>query len=144
MPTPLPLTELLSDLQAETLRAAVDCIIPADDYPSGWGAGVGDYFAHLLTREAQFLLPMQQGLDALEAEALATEGRPFAALASEAQDGLLTRIEASDVQAEWAQPAADFFRRLVAQAMEGYYADPGNGGNKDGVAWKMIGYRVTA
>lgn len=140
MATPLPLTEL----QAETLRAAVDRILPADDAPSGWEAGVGDYFAHLLTREPQFLFPTQQGLDALEGEARAAEGAGFAALTPHTQDALLTRAEAGDVRTDWPVPAVGFFRRLVSQAMEGYYADPGNGGNKDGVAWKMIGYRVTA
>ncbi len=140
MPTSLPLTEF----QSETLRAAVDRIIPADDWPDGWGAGVGDYFAHLLTREAQFLFPLQQGLDALDGEARATEGAAFAALPPEAQDAVLARIEAGDTQTDWPLPAPGFFRRLVQQTMEGYYADPGNGGNKDGVAWRMIGYRVTA
>ncbi len=144
MPTPLPLTELLSARQAETLRAALDRIIPADDFPGGWEAGVGDYFAHLLTREPRFLFPTQQGLDALDAEARATEGAAFAALAPDRQDALLSRVEAGDVRADWPLPAPDFFRRLVSQAMEGFYADPGNGGNKDGVAWRMIGFRVTA
>lgn len=144
MLTPLPLTELLSDRQAETLRAAVDRIIPADDVPGGWEAGVGDYFAHLWTREPPFLSPARQGLDALDAEARATEGAAFAALAPDLQDAVLARVEAGDVRADWPLPAPDFFRRLVQQAMEGYYADPGNGGNKDGVAWRMIGFRVTA
>lgn len=145
MSTPLPLTGLpLTPSQADTLRAAVDRILPADDAPGGWEAGVGDYFAHLLTREAQFLFPTRQGLDALDAEAQETEGAPFAALGPDTQDGLLARVEAGDVRADWPFPAAGFFRRLVSQAMEGYYADPGNGGNKDGVAWKMIGFRVTA
>lgn len=138
------LTELFSDRQAETLRAALDRIIPADDYAGGWDAGVGDYFAHLLTREPQFLFPTRQGLDALEAEAQATEGAPFTALPPGVQDTLLARVEAGDVRADWPLPAADFFRRFVSQAMEGFYADPGNGGNKDGVAWRMVGYRVTA
>ena len=140
MPTSLPLTEP----QSETLRAAVNRIIPANDWPDGWGAGVGDYFAHLLTREPPFLFPLQQGLDALDAEARAAEGAAFAALTSEAQDAVLTRVEAGDTQADWAVPAPGFFRRLVQQTMEGYYADPGNGGNRDGVAWRMVGYRVTA
>jgi len=138
------LTELLSEPQAGTLRAAVDRIIPADDVPGGWEAGVGDYFAHLLTREPQFLFPARQGLDALDAEARATEGDAFASLAPDIQDAVLARVEAGDVRAEWPQPAPDFFRRLVSQAMEGFYADPGNGGNRDGVAWRMIGFRVTA
>ena len=132
MSAQLPLTEL----QTETLRAAVDRIIPADDAPSGWEAGVGDYFAHLLSREGRFLFPTRQGLDALDAEARATEGLPLAALTPDAQDGLLRRVESGDVRADWPVPAADFFRRLVSQAMEGYYADPGNGGNRGEAAWK--------
>jgi hypothetical protein len=28
----------------------------------------------------------------------------------------------------------------VELAHEGYYADPGNGGNRDAVSWRMIGY----
>ena len=35
----------LNKSQQRTLRAAVDRIIPADDYPSAWQAGVGDYLA---------------------------------------------------------------------------------------------------
>ena len=134
----------LNEPQTGTLRAAVDRILPADDAPGGWEAGVGDYFALLLSREPRFLFPTRQGLDALDAEALATEGSPFAALAPDAQDALLARVEAGDVRAAWPLPAADFFRRLVSQAMEGYYADPGNGGNRGEASWKMIGFRVTA
>jgi len=134
----------LTELQTQTLRAAVDRILPADDAPGGWEAGVGDYFAHLLTRESRFLFPTRQGLDALDAEARSAGAASLAALAPDAHDALLARVEAGDVRTDWPAPAADFFRRLVSQAMEGYYADPGNGGNKDGVAWKMIGFRVTA
>ena len=147
MPTPPPSTEPLPDLlsaaQADTLRAAIDRIIPADDAPGGWEAGVGDYFARLWVREPQFLAPARLGLDALDAEAQATAGAAFASLAPDIQDALLARVEAGDVQTDWLLPA-DFFRRLVQQTMEGFYADPGNGGNKDRVAWRMVGYRVTA
>jgi len=139
-----PLSELLDTRQAETLRAAVDRIIPADDAPGGWEAGVGDYFAHLLTRESRFLSPTRLGLDALDSEARAPQGSSFAALTPDVQDALLARVEAGDVRTDWPFDAADFFRRLVSQAMEGFYADPGNGGNKDGAGWKMVGYRVTA
>ena len=139
-----PLTELLDAPQIETLRAAVDRILPADDAPSGWEAGLGDFFAHLLTRESRFLFPTRAGLDALDAEAREAGGPSFAALTPAAQDALLSRVEAGDVRADWPFDAPDFFRRLVSQAMEGFYADPGNGGNKGGAAWKMVGYRVTA
>ena len=56
----------------------------------------------------------------------------FASLDPEKQDILLARAE------------TDFFNLLVSQTMEGFYSDPGNGGNKDGIAWKMIGFEVTA
>lgn len=110
----------------------MDRIIPADDYPSGWDAGVGDYFVRLLTREPHFVARYQNGLDALEAEAQAVTGGSFADMTAEAQDALLERAE------------PEFFALLVEQTMEGFYADPGNGGNKNGIAWDMIGYKVTA
>lgn len=34
-----------NESQQRTLPAAVNRIIPADDYPSAWQAGVGDYLA---------------------------------------------------------------------------------------------------
>lgn len=130
------MTEIFNNIQWQTLQAAVDRIIPADDYPSGWEAGVGNFFARLLEREPRFLPVYQAGLDALETEAQTVAGGSFAGLRAEQQDALLARREAGD--------GAAFFRLLVEQTMEGFYADPGNGGNKDGVAWDMIGYRVTA
>ena len=35
-----------------------------------------------------------------------------------------------------------FFQTAVEHAMEGFYSDPGNGGNHDGVSWRMIGFEV--
>ena len=133
----------LSPSQLQTLQAAVDRIIPADDYPSGWEAGVGDFMARLMTCEPKYLPVYQSGLEALEAEAH-TQGASFADMKAATQDALLAKIEEGEVQAEWPVEPVAFFRLLVQQAMEGFYADPGNGGNKGGVAWDMIGYRVTA
>ena len=123
---------LLTERQMETLRALVNCIIPADDYPNGWDAWVGEYLAHLLTQEPQFLFPYRSGLDALDAEA-----PDFQALSAPAQNALLMRLELDPQRGA-------FFRLLVSHVMEGFYADPGNGGNRGGVAWQMIGYKVTA
>jgi hypothetical protein len=136
MQTTLQTTFALNSRQGETLRAAVNRIIPADDAPSGWGAGVGGFLTLLWEREPQFLPLYQQGLDALDAKAHRTENAAFATLAPVQQDAVLTGFEANDT--------TGFFRLLVQQTMEGYYADPGNGGNKNGAAWDMIGFRVTA
>ncbi len=123
---------LLTERQTETLQALVNCIIPADDYPNGWDAGVGEYLAHLLTQESQFLFPYRAGLEAINAEA-----PPFCLLPVDKRNALLTRLEGDPQRGA-------FFRLLVSHVMEGFYADPGNGGNRDGVAWQMIGYKVTA
>ena len=135
-------TDLFTEAQERTLRAAVDRIIPADDFPGGWEAGVGHYLSRLLATEPGMTADYRAGLDALAAEAEAQHHQPFEALPPEAQDRLLAQIEAGRVRTSWPLAPARFFRRLVDQAMEGFYADPGNGGNRDGVAWRMIGFEV--
>lgn len=119
------LDNYLSEAQISVLRAAVNRIIPADDFPCGWDAGAENFFSQLMTKEPQFLFAYQQGLTFPEAEAFISAG-------PEEQDTLLAGFESS------------FFTLLVSQTMESFYADPGNGGNKDQIAWKMIGFEVTA
>ena len=128
---------MLTHSQIQTLQAAVNRIIPADDYPNAWDAGAGAFFDRLFRREPRFLPVYQAGLDTLDAEAAGSAGATFAALDPEAQDALLHWFEA-------AETSAAFFRLLVEQTLESYYADPGNGGNLDRAGWDMIGYKVTA
>ena len=128
---------MLTNPQTQTLQAAANRIVPADDYPSAWDAGAGEFFNRLFEREPRLLPQYQDGLDALDAAAEASTDTPFAALDADAQDGLLRWLEA-------AEDTSAFFRLLVEQTLESYYADPSNGGNLNGVAWDMIGYTVTA
>lgn len=135
---------MLTQPQRATLRALVDRLIPADDFPSGWEAGVGGYLERQFAGDLSHLLDTYRGgLDALDAEARATDGIGFDALAPAAQDELLRRVEAGDVAADWSVDPAAFFRAAVEHAAEGYYGDPGNGGNRDEVSWRMIGFEVT-
>ncbi|HEX5323528.1 MAG TPA: gluconate 2-dehydrogenase subunit 3 family protein [Capsulimonadaceae bacterium] len=130
--------------QEKTFQAAIDRIIPKDDFAGGWEAGVGDYIFRLLAGDCAALVPLyQQGLAALDAEARAAHGKPFAELSAPDQDDLLRRVEAGKVETDWPVAPRHFFDRLVSQAMEGYYGDPGNGGNKGGVSWRMVGFKVT-
>jgi len=130
--------------QLDTLRAVIDRIIPADDFPGGWEAGVGDYLLHQFERDLKEVVPLYRaGLDALDVEAHAVYSNDFAALDVPSQDALLSRIEQGDVLTAWSIDPADFFTTLVNHCMEGFYSDPGNGGNRDGIAWKMIGFTVT-
>ena len=135
---------MLTEAQRATLRALVDRLIPADDYPGGWDAGVADYLDRQFAGDLRTLVGVYRaGLEALDVEALAVAGVHFAELAPEAQDELLSRIERGEVVTVWPVDPADFLRTAAEHAAEGYYGDPGNGGNRDAVSWRMIGFEVS-
>jgi len=132
---------MLSPSQLTTLHALMDRIIPPDDYPGAWDAGVGDYLARQFERDLRDCLELYRaGLDALEAEAQASAGASLSALPPTQQDALLKRVEAGQVAHAWPVDPAQFFQMVVQHVHEGFYSDPGNGGNRDAVAWQMIGY----
>ena len=141
-------TVFLTPDQHATLCAALERIIPSDDgFPGAREAGVDGYFLRQFERDLASALPMYQDcLDALQAEAHAAhDDAPFATLPADDQDTLLARIEEGETNAPyaWHFDPALFFKRLIEHAHEGFYGDPGNGGNKNGVAWQMIGFEVT-
>lgn len=134
---------MLSPPQLTCLHAVVDRIIPADDFPSGWEAGVGDYLLRQLETDlAPRLGAYRGGLDALDDEAHRVAGCPFAELDPARQDEMLVWIEAGEIAAVWPINPVVWFHMLVEHAIEGYYGDPGNGGNRDAVSWRMIGFEV--
>lgn len=135
MPLPLSPDELTA------LRALLDRLIPPDDFPGAVGAGVETYVLRQLQGDLAAQAPaVAAGLRQLDTEARARHGRTFAALAAAQQDGLLAGLEAGQTAADWPSSAADFFNLMVNLAAEGFYADPGNGGNRGALSWKMIGY----
>jgi hypothetical protein len=132
---------MLTSLHLTTLHSLLDCLIPPDDDPGAWDAGVGDYLLRQLAGDlATELEAYRAGLDGLEAEAQACFGASFSALPGHEQAALLRQVEAGQVSQGWATDPALFFRAAVQHAAEGYYSDPGNGGNRDGAVWRMIGF----
>ena len=116
------------------LTAAIDRIIPADDFPSASENNVGVFIDRLTTTDLHtWRGPLCAGLDALDQAALETEGRAFSELNAERQDTILRSFERDPVHAEW-------FRTLVRVTNEGYYTDASRGSNLRHVSWKMIGY----
>jgi hypothetical protein len=135
---------MLSSKQLAILELVVDRIIPPDGDPGGWESGVGDYLARQFERDLKDVVDVYRaGLDALDGEAQAFYGTDFAALTASAMDMLLSRLERGTVVTTWTINPAAFFALLVNHSMEGYYGDPGNGGNRNGASWKMIGFEVT-
>lgn len=111
-------------MNSETLRAVVDCLIPGDEFPGAYDAGVCDYVERLLQTDladrAEFF---RAGIDAIDAEALARFGKPFAKLTATEQTSTLSVI---------ASAAPRFFEMLVCTTAEGYYTEP--------ISWAMTGF----
>ena len=65
--------------------------------------------------------------------------KPFSGLESQLQDQILSEIEAGKV----ALPSVAsniFFNILLVNTMEGFFADPIYGGNRDKAGWNLIGF----
>jgi len=122
-----------------TLRSMMNRIIPQDDFPNAWDAGVGNYLSRQLARDLKHQVENYRlGLNALEAESRAYSGKSFTELDTSTQDKLLSRLETGEVTIPWPVNPADFFHMVIGHVMEGFYSDPGNGGNRDSVVWRMI------
>ena len=128
-------------MHSETLRAVVDCLIPPDDFPGAYDAGVCDYIEQLLqtdlAEQAEFF---RAGIDAIDSEALATFKAPFAVLSRDQQISTLEDIESGAVHTSWPISTARFFVMLVNVTAEGYYSDPQQGGNRGCASWVMTGF----
>ncbi len=132
---------LLTETQTTTLQAALDRIVPADDYPGAWEAGVGNYILRQLEGDSHHLLPVYRlGLDGLDAEAVTAWGAHFADLYPARQDALLANLERGIAGTSWLIPSSGFISALIQHTVEGYYADAAQGGNHGEKSWQMIGF----
>jgi gluconate 2-dehydrogenase gamma chain len=133
---------VLTEEEAKTLAAACDQIVPPDEDPGAAEAGVVDFIdRQLATRQKKALPAWRAGIRGLEAAARRHHGRGFSELPFEAQTALLRDIEKGVAEAaDWTgvEPKA-FFRMLRDHTMMGFYGDPRHGGNRERVAWKMLG-----
>ena len=132
-------------MNTHTLSAVVNCLIPADDFPGAYEAGVCDYLRRLfetdLSNEAEFF---STGLDRVELEARARFGAPFVNLTTAQQTITLETIQQGDLLTPWPISSQRFFEMLVCTAAEGFYSDPQQGGNRGAVSWAMTGFEDQA
>jgi hypothetical protein len=80
---------------------------------------------------ASFRPTLVEGLAKLDASAREKLGKGYLEIDAGQQVALLVDIESSY-----------FFQHLVRITSEGFYADPGNGGNLNSISWQMIGYKA--
>jgi gluconate 2-dehydrogenase gamma chain len=159
-----PLLTLTAD-EAAFFSAAYDTIIPADNLsPSGSDCGCVTYIDRQLAgawgngaklyRNGPFLpakpehgyqLPLTPreyfaaGIKATNAWTVKTYGKTFDRLPPADRAKALTAMETGQAQFEGLE-AKPFFEALLQSAMEGFFADPMYGGNRDKVSWRMLGY----
>ncbi|HEY5237185.1 MAG TPA: gluconate 2-dehydrogenase subunit 3 family protein [Rhizomicrobium sp.] len=64
----------------------------------------------------------------------------FARLAAERQDEILKSLESGGAKLKGGIDSKAFFTLLLQNTMEGFFADPLYGGNRDMAGWKLIGF----
>ena len=155
----------LTATEAAFLSAAYDTFIPADTMsPCGTDCGLVTYIDRQLAgawgngarfyRNGPFLqgkpehgyqLPLTPheffaaGIKAANAWTRKTHGKDFDRLAPGERDVALKAMEAG--KAEFPDfNSKPFFEALYRSAMEGFFADPIYGGNRNKVSWRMVGY----
>ncbi len=148
------------------IEAAVDHLIPADEYgPGAIAAGVPEFidrqmetpFGHgkLWYMDGPFHTDQvpelgyqlnqnprevyRHGIEACDAWCVKTHGKVYAELDKGLQEQILKDLQAGKIAFE-SVPSPTFFSFLLANTKEGFFADPIHGGNKGMVGWKMVGF----
>jgi gluconate 2-dehydrogenase gamma chain len=82
----------------------------------------------------------REGLAALDRACQSRHGgKSFAELSAPDQDAVLADLESGALKLDGVE-GQSFFEQAIKDLQMGFFADPIYGGNRDMVAWKMIGY----
>jgi gluconate 2-dehydrogenase gamma chain len=150
--------------EARLIEPAVERLIPADENGPGaldagvpnyidkqlggaWGAGErlyrsGPWQPGAPTQGYQLpFTPAELFRHALRAvnTDLSKRGQAFGKLSPADQDAYLKSLQTGKFDLNGV-PSNIFFESLLEMTIEGYFSDPVYGGNKDMVAWRMIGF----
>ena len=127
--------------EAATLGAWVDALIPADQDPGAWDAGVVNYIDRHLMRKFRKLQPAYRAaLAAVDRMAREAGAKDFSTLAFEERTALLAVLEDGKADpSRFPDGGKAAFNMVLDHTMQGYYGDPRHGGNKDYASWRMIG-----
>ena len=132
----------LNAADAEAVAALAERIMPgAPGKPGATETGVLNYIdlalAGAYTDQQEFY---RHGLAALEAHCRKTYSESFAKLTPAQQDETIRALEEGKAESfTWPSPRA-FFETLRTHTMEGMFADPVYGGNKDFAGWNLVGF----
>jgi gluconate 2-dehydrogenase gamma chain len=158
--------EFLNIEEAAFVEALVDHMVPADDLtPKGtdiginvfidralagaWGKGDRLYLQGPWKRGVPnqgYQLPLtpaelyRAGIAATNAYCRKTFGKPFDGLETPQREQVLVGLSTGKITFADGLPARTFWGTVYQTVMEGMFADPIYGGNRDKAGWKMLGF----
>ena len=156
----------LNSDEAAFVEALVDHMVPADEHsPRGTDLGLNIYIDRALAGgwgkgERLYLqgpwkqgvpsqgyqLPLtpaelyRAGIAAANAFCVKTYGKRFDRITEGQREEFLLGLRGGKVAFENGPPARVFFATLYQNVMEGMFADPIYGGNRNKAGWKMLGF----
>jgi gluconate 2-dehydrogenase gamma chain len=158
--------EFFTGEEGRTVEAIADCVIPPDpETPGGKDSGCAVFIDRQLAgpygrQDGLYVRPpfmtgtksqgpqseagpgqkYRSALAALDRACKSKySGKAFADLSAADKDTVLKDLESGDLKLDGADGKA-FFEQAIKDIQMGFFADPIYGGNRDMVAWKMIGY----
>ena len=102
-----------------------------------WKPGVPSQGYQLPLTPAELI---RAGIEASNAFLRKTGGKPLDQLTPAQREDFLRALDGGKVAFEAGPPPRVFWTALYQLVMEGMFADPVHGGNRDKQAWKMIGF----
>jgi gluconate 2-dehydrogenase gamma chain len=156
----------LNPEEAAFVEAVVDHMVPADELTpkgtdlglnifidralaGGWGKGDRMYMQGPWKQGVPsqgYQLPLtpaelyRNGIHAANAECVKAYQKTFDKLTEAQRQEFLLALQGGKITFENGPPARAFFTTLYQTVMEGMFADPMYGGNKDKAGWKLIGF----
>ena len=152
--------------EAAFVEAVVDHMIPADQYsPKGTDLGINIFIDRALAGgwgkgdrlymqgpwkvghpNQGYQLPLKPadlyraGIAATNAYCKKTYSKAFDQLPAAQKQEVLVGLQGNKIKFDGGLPAGTFFSTMYQTVMEGMFADPIYGGNRNKAGWKMIGF----
>jgi gluconate 2-dehydrogenase gamma chain len=165
-PAPSPGYVFLKPAEAAFVEAVCDHMIPADELTvsgvdlgvavfvdralaSGWGRGDRLYLQgpwKTGTPNQGYQLPLtpaelyRAGISQANAWCRKTHGKTFDRLSADQKEAFLQALSKGAIELPGGLPSRPLFDVIYQTVMEGMFADPVYGGNRDKAAWKMLGF----
>ena len=128
--------------EAAAIAAFTERLMPgAPDKPGASDAGVLNYIDLALSGAYLDLQDFyRRGLAQLDAHCRMAYKDPFVGLNSRQQDDVITALEQGQAAGFTWPTAQEFFNTVRTHTIEGMFADPVYGGNKDFAGWRLVGF----